>query len=128
MTVQRGGFSLIEVIIAMMILTVGILAMGASTGYVLNQVRASELRTDRGIAVRQAAEMLRAEPWNALLNGCGSTVAVETDDRYTVRYECPAVQGNLVRVHLISVGPGYTGPRVALGVTDTTVINIRRRF
>jgi prepilin-type N-terminal cleavage/methylation domain-containing protein len=128
MMAQRDGFSLIEVIVAMMILTVGILAMGASTGYVLNQVRASELRTDRVVAVRQAAEILRSEPWNSLLSGCGSAVDVDTGGRYTVTYQCPSVQGNLARVHLISVGPGYAAGRLTPIVEDTTVINIRRRL
>jgi prepilin-type N-terminal cleavage/methylation domain-containing protein len=127
MKAQRDGFSLVEVIIAMMILTVAILAMGASTGYVLTQVRSSELRTDRVAAVRQAAEVLRGEPWAALINGCGSAVDVDTGDRFTVTYECPQVRDRLARVHLISVGPGYAGRRFVIAAHDTTVINIRRR-
>jgi hypothetical protein len=46
------------------------MAMGASTGFILNQVRASELRTDRMIAVRQVTEQLRGTPWVNLTGEC----------------------------------------------------------
>jgi prepilin-type N-terminal cleavage/methylation domain-containing protein len=122
MNTMREGFTLIEVIIAMLILTVGILAMGASTGYVLNQIRGADLRDDRAHAVRHVAETLRGTP--AFDATCNTDVAV--NDRYTVRYECVADGSDPVRVVLISTGPGISGGRIQTALVDTTVVHIRR--
>jgi prepilin-type N-terminal cleavage/methylation domain-containing protein len=123
---QREGFSLIEVIVAMVILTVGILAMGASTGYVMTQVRAAQLRTDRMTAVHHVAERLREVDWDALDGACfGQTF---TADRYTVTCTVSRPPGsvNLKRVDLVSTGPGFRGGRVQPVVVDTTMIGIAR--
>jgi prepilin-type N-terminal cleavage/methylation domain-containing protein len=124
MKAMRDGFTLIEVMVAMMILTMGILAMGASTGFVLNQVRASEFRTDRAVAVRQATETLRATPEATLLAGCGSDLNLS--DRYTMHYECPQTLIRMIRLRLIVEGPGYESGRITGTTVDTLMINIRR--
>lgn len=124
MITARDGFSLIEVIVAMVILSVGLLAMGASTGYVLSQVKASELRSDRMIAVRQASEELRAIDFDDLGAACtGQTFNI---GRYSVTCSVQASQLNLARVQLISTGPGFANRRLTASVPDTTVINIAR--
>jgi len=120
----KDGFSLIEVIVAIVILSVGILAMGASTGYVLNQVKASELRSDRMIAVRQASEELRAIDFNDLGAACGNQSF--QIGRYAVTCSIQMAQPNLARVQLISTGPGFAQGRLSASVPDTTVINIAR--
>lgn len=123
---NREGFSLIEVIVAMVILAIGILSMGASTGYVLTQVRAAELRTDRMVAVRQVSETLRALSWDDLPFACsGSTF---TSGPFTVSCTIHAVPGaiDLRRVELISVGPGVQGRQVRTAIVDTTAIGIAR--
>jgi prepilin-type N-terminal cleavage/methylation domain-containing protein len=126
MNTSRDGFSLIEMIVAMLILTVGILAMGASTGYVLGQVRAAELRTDRMVAVRQVAEMVRSVDFDELADAC--TGPAFNAGRYSVSCEVHAPTGelHLRRVELISVGPGMAGRRVQQGMVDTTAISISR--
>jgi len=124
MTALKDGFSLIEVIIAMVILSVALLAMGASTGYVLNQVRASEMRSDRMIAVRQASEELRAIDFNDLGAACGGQPF--QIGRYAVTCSIQAAQLDLARVQLISTGPGFAQGRLNASVPDTTVINIAR--
>lgn len=120
---RREGFGLIEVIIAMMILTVGILAMGASTGYILNQVRASELRTDRMVVVTQAAEQLRGSTWGNLPTTCNGLES--PSDRFTVQCEFSA-SSNLARLSIISEGPAVVGGRVLPTARDTLVISIAR--
>lgn len=119
---ERNGFSLIEVIIAMLILSVAVLAMGASTGYIFAQVRGAELRTERTMAVRQAAERMRAVPWTTLSTECASFL-LEAGE-YTVTCEFGTGSANLARLQLISEGPAYTvggAPRA-----DTVVVPIAR--
>ncbi len=126
MTSQRAGFSLIEVIVAMLILTVGVLAMGGATGYILTQVRSAQLRTDRMTAVNQAAEQLRAIAWNDLESACaGDGFDVPP---YAVSCHVSQPQGvlHLKRIDLVSTGPGFRGGRVVQSLTDTMVIGIAR--
>lgn len=119
---NRGGFSLVEVIVALMILSVGVLAMGASTGYIMTQIRASELRMERMTAVRQAAETLRGEDWAALPTYC-STADFSTD-RYSVSCTVSQPASNLQRVQLVSVGPGYSEGRLVGSLPDTFAISL----
>ena len=123
---KRGGFSLVEVIVAMLILTVGILAMGASTSFILTQVRASQLRSERMAAVRDASESLRAVPWASLATDCASNTFEM--DRYTVQCSVlPQSSHTLQVLQLVSEGPGYQGMRIGAEVPDTFVISIARR-
>lgn len=119
---KRGGFSLVEVIVALMILSVGVLAMGASTGYIMTQIRASELRMERMTAVRQAAETLRGEDWNTLSNYCSS--ATFATQRYTVSCTVRQPASNLKRVQVVSLGPGYSGGRLVGSLPDTFAISL----
>jgi prepilin-type N-terminal cleavage/methylation domain-containing protein len=123
MKAPRDGFGLIEVIIAMLILTVGVLAMGASTGFILKQVRASELRTERMLNVRGAAERLHSVDWLTLPAVCQS--AVISTERYSVDCEV-TVAGNLARIRLISTGPGYVGGKLRTNAVETTMMSIAR--
>lgn len=119
---QQEGFSLIEVIISMLILSVAVLAMGASTGYIFAQVRGAELRTERTMAVQQAAERMRAMPWNTLSTECASLTMVQGE--YTVTCEFSTGSGNLARLQLISEGPEYTMGGATRA--DTVIVPIAR--
>jgi uncharacterized protein (TIGR02598 family) len=125
MSAHRDGFSLIEVIIAMIILSVGILAMGASTGYVLSQVRAAELRTERVNAVQHVAAQLRAVNWADLENACAHSYAV---DAYTVDCSVSVPPGaiHLKRVELVTTGRAYRAGRLITNAADTMLIAFAR--
>ena len=60
------GFSIVELLVALVVLTVGLLSMAATTGYVSTQVRAGDLRTERAAALQQVIENLRATPFDEL--------------------------------------------------------------
>jgi prepilin-type N-terminal cleavage/methylation domain-containing protein len=126
MSAKRQGFGLIEVIIAMLILSVGVLAMGASTGYILNQIRASELRTERMIIVRGAAERIQSMAWEDIVAGPCQQPLLATD-RYSVTCTV-TLMGSRAHVRLISSGPGFTGGRVQTTAVDTTMLSIARRI
>lgn len=121
MNTDQGGFGLMEVILAMLFITVGIMAMGASTVQVLALVTHSELTTERGVAVREASERLRATPWNALETACDtSTFASE---RFTVTCTTTRPQNQLKKVRLISIGPAYgTNGRLEEAAETTAIL------
>jgi prepilin-type N-terminal cleavage/methylation domain-containing protein len=119
----RQGFGLIEVIVAMIILAVGVLSMGASTGYILSQIRASELRTARMVAVQDVVEQLRGTGWEDLTTRCAGHTFEAGSYEVTCHTE---VFPNLARIQVISKGPAFRGGRVAHAVQDTMVISIAR--
>jgi Tfp pilus assembly protein PilV len=126
MSAQREGISLIEVIVAMLILSVGVLAMGASTGYVLSQVRAAELRTDRMTAVHQVAEQLRAVAWDDLESECSGQAVTALGFTVACSVSRPPGAFNLKRVDLVTTGPAFRRGGVVQNVTDTTTMGIAR--
>ncbi|MFN2316081.1 MAG: prepilin-type N-terminal cleavage/methylation domain-containing protein [Gemmatimonadales bacterium] len=121
----RSGFSLVEVIIAMLLLSVGVLAMGTSTGFILTQVRAAELRTERAVTVREAAERLRAVPWAQLDTDC-ETLPVFVSNEFSVECVYLGQRQNLRDLGLVSTGPGHDGQRLVPQVVDTLRITRSR--
>ena len=63
---NERGFSIVELMVALVILTVGLLSMAATTGYVATRVRAGDLRTERAAALQQVIENLKATPFSSL--------------------------------------------------------------
>ena len=121
---NRTGFSLVEVIVALMILSVGVLAMGASTGHVMAQIQEAELLTERMGAVREAAETLRGTAWTSLETVCQSTDSSFVTEHYTVGCSVLRPSSNLKLIELITVGPGFRSGRFTTTVADTFAISI----
>lgn len=120
MTTAREGFSLIEVVVSMLILSVGVLAMGGSTGYMLSQVRMAGFMTDRNVATREVSEQLRATEWSSLANTCNSNTFTVGD--YTVTCTVQQQGVHVQKVDIITVGPSYVSGQVVMEVPDTTAI------
>jgi prepilin-type N-terminal cleavage/methylation domain-containing protein len=119
----KSGFSLVEVIVAMMILSVGILAMGASTGHVMAQIQAAELRTERMGAIREAAEVLRGTAWGSLESTCSGTSGLGTE-HYKVSCSVLQPSRDLKLVQLVTVGPGFESGKFNSTVADTFAISV----
>jgi Tfp pilus assembly protein PilV len=120
-TTRRGGFSMVEVVIAIMVLSFGLLAMAASTGYVAAQLRSSVFDTQRNLARQRTVELLRSTVFqNVTTNTAGQTVG-----RYTVRWNVTNVSAMQRNVQIITVGPAYRAGRGSRAtVTDTSTITI----
>ena len=99
------GFSLVELMVALVILAVGMLALAATTGYLIVQVQVSNLRTQRATAVQQVVEELRATQFtdiNSLAKGSAETVG-----EFQVWWQVSNAGANLRRVTVYTEGPGY---------------------
>ena len=118
---KNGGFSLVEVIIAMVILSFGLLAMAASTGYVASQLRSSTFDTQRNMARQQVVEQLRSTIFANITSNTGGTAV----GRYTVRWVVTNVGSAQKDVRVITQGPAYRAGRGSrTTVTDTARITI----
>ncbi|MGQ0815925.1 MAG: type IV pilus modification PilV family protein [Gemmatimonadota bacterium] len=119
-TSARGGFSLVEIIAAIMILSFGLLAMAASTGYVSAQMRSSMFDTQRNLARQQVIEQLRGTIYTNLANPSSATIG-----NYTITWRVTAQNAELSQIELVTTGPAYRAGRGArTTVTDNATIQI----
>ncbi len=117
-----NGFSLVEVIVAMLVLSFGLLAMAASTGYISTQLRSTTWDTQRNLARQQVIEQLRSTVFtNVTTNTTGRTFG-----SYTVRWNVTNLSSSERRVQLITTGPAYrqVGGSPISTVVDTATIRI----
>lgn len=119
----EAGFTLVELLVAMLILVVGILAMAGSTGSIFTQLRVSKARTERLSAVQYSAAQLQAQGFNNIASSCSSWN--QTIGRYTVTCSSSSVNNNLLKLQLLSNGPKYDGTWQT-NVQDTFVVQIAR--
>ena len=62
----RAGFSLIEVMVAMVILTFGVLALASETGFFFTQIRVADADTDRNMAITRTIEEIRSQEFDSV--------------------------------------------------------------
>lgn len=123
---SRAGFSLIEVIVALMVLTVGLLGLAAGTGWMVRTVHFGELETARSTAFQSAVEALRAQPFDALSDGS------ETFGDFTVTWTLGSGGSTARNVEFVVVGPGRVAsegggmPSISQSVADTFNYQIRK--
>lgn len=120
---NANGFSLVEIVIAIIVLSVGMLAMAASTGYMTAEIRNSTFNTQRMMAREQIIEQLRATPFdNVASNATATTVG-----RYSMTWTVTFPTNNLKQVLVIASGPAYrTGRGPSTNVVDTVFISLSR--
>jgi type II secretion system protein I len=79
----RAGFTLVEVIVAMMIFTVGLLAMASTAGVVVKQMGDSNRMTVASAVARSRIEQLRLAPCTLGMTGSATTRGVTEAWRLT---------------------------------------------
>lgn len=121
---DRGGFSLVEVIVALIILTVGVLGMAATTMLVVRQTTLSEMTTERSAALQTVIERLRSEDYETLSSGA------DTVGRFDVNWSV-TTGVRTKQVEIVTVGPGLTSasgvPTLASAVADTFEYRVMER-
>lgn len=60
----RGGFTLVELVVALVVLTIGMMGLASAAGYATTQVRSSAIRTQRTAAIESVVEELRTRNSN----------------------------------------------------------------
>lgn len=123
---EKNGFSLVEVMVATMVITVGLLAMAASTGYVSAQLRSTTFDTRRTAATQQVVERLRASTYTSLPTAA-SPLSTTIGDYTLTAVADTFVMSNVAQVRVITAGPAYRqGMGSVTQVTDTIVFIIPR--
>lgn len=122
----RDGFTLVEVVIALVILAVGLLALASTSIFSTTQIRVADLKTEESLAVQQVAERLQALPFDSVktvAKGSGQTVGA-----YQLWWSVSNTGTNLRDVRIYTQGLGYkNGKGWSPTVQDTFAIQIARR-
>lgn len=119
-----GGFSMIEVIIAIVILTVGVLGLAGTTAYIVRQVTLADLMTERSAAFQTIVDRIQSLPYDSV--GSGSTTIGVFSATWSSVNSGP--QNKVVTI--ITVGPGLGGALVPTNdpvAVDTFVFRVLRR-
>lgn len=111
------GFSLLEVIIAITILSIGLLGMGTTMLYGVRSVTIADLASERAAARQAGIERLRAMPYDSLAVGQDS-VGI-----FAVAWGPLVTTSSSTRMRVITVGLGSSaGPNglsLSTQVADT---------
>lgn len=110
---NQAGFTIVEVIIAVVILAVGLLGMAGTTILVVQQTALSDMATDRSAALQTTIERLQALPYDNVVTGEDSVGA------YAVAWRVGT--GNRWKpVEIVTTGPG-SGPGEGFPVLSGSV-------
>lgn len=119
----RSGFTIVEVLIAIVILAVGMLALATTSIFATTQVRVADLKTEQSLAVQQMVEYLRSMPYDSLATRAEADA--EAVGSFEVWWTVDPQNGFLSRVYLFTEGPGYqNGIGWNPAVRDTFVVEI----
>lgn len=123
----RNGFSLIEVIIALVILTVGVLAMASATGYFFTQIQVSDASTDRTMAVQAAVEDLRARRYDSIASRAEAQAVTRAG--YKTWHTVGGTNTNLREITVYTRGRGYVPNQGwSQSVLDSFKVSIARNM
>jgi prepilin-type N-terminal cleavage/methylation domain-containing protein len=119
---RRGGFTMIEVVIAILLLTIGVLGLAGATGYLVQTVTLGDLMTERSAAFQTVIDRLQSLPYDNVTTG--STTVDVFDVSWGAVDDGP--QSKILTV--VTTGPGMSGspPRQHPAVADTFVFRILR--
>lgn len=109
----RGGFTLIEVVGAMVILSVGVLMVMASTQALSEQLKHSAARSVLSVEVNQRLDSLAGVPFDSLAAGSSRTDTLRIQGRIFLRtHRILQLTPVVKEVEVRGWAAGGTGPRL----------------
>jgi len=120
---RRGGFTIIEVIVAMIILTVGVLGLAGTTAYYVRQTTLADLMTERSTAFQTIVDRLQSQDYDSVTTGSDSV------GLYAVTWSTVNNGSQNKSVTIVTTGPGTRGapPRSDPQVVDSFTFRLLRR-
>jgi prepilin-type N-terminal cleavage/methylation domain-containing protein len=123
----RAGFSLVELVMALVVLSFGVLGLATTTLFVTRQLTLAEVTTARAIAIQSVMERIRSTPFDSI--GPGG----ETIGSVAVSWSVTASSTQTKSVRIVSVGPGQVPisasqsiSMLSSGVADTFTYKVLR--
>lgn len=123
-TRRDQGFTLVELVIAMIVLTVGVLGLAGTTAFVVRQVTLADLMTERAAAFQTTIDRIQSLPYDNVASGSDS-VGV-----FAVKWSSVDQGAQNKIVTILTAGPGLDRnsalPMLSANVVDTFVFRILR--
>ena len=119
-TLARDGFTIVELVIAVIILAVGVLGLAGTTALVVRQVTLADVNTERSAALQTVVERLRAANTTSLASTGSQTIG-----SYAVSWLVTDSSSMSKTVRVITIGPGLSKdtaavvPTLGSNVADT---------
>lgn len=101
----KRGFTLVEVVVALLILSVGLLALGATAGIATRMVAQGRRASRVAVLAARRVEMLRSGRCAAMRSG------TERHDRFKVTWTVSIAQGTTRSIRVVVVSPTSGGLR-----------------
>ena len=121
----NGGFTMVEVIAAIVILAVGVLGLAGTTAYVVRQVTLANVMTERAVGLQTVVEKVQAMPYDSVKTG------VDTVGKFMVTWSSATETAASKLVTIITTGPGVSSaggfPALGSNVADTFVYRVITR-
>lgn len=102
----EAGFGLVEALIAAVLLSVGLLAVGGIALYVVEQTRSSAIRTDQTMAGQQVLEATVNQPYADIGSGATDTTVTVGGRTYDVTRSVNSSGANMKEVQVQVSGAG----------------------
>ena len=96
----RGGFSLVELVMALIVLAFGVLGLATTTLLITRELTLAQATTVRTAALQSVIERIRATPYDSVNAGA------DTIGPTTVSWTTSATTAQSKSVSIVSVGPG----------------------
>lgn len=122
----RSGFSLVELVVAVIILAVGVLGLAGTTAFVVRQVAHADVVTERSAAFQTSIENIRATPYASIAPGS------RTVGSFNVTWAIVDSTIHTKTVSVVTAGPGLGRdteggmPRLMTNVYDTFTFLVLR--
>ena len=106
---HEGGFTIVEVLIAVMILTVGLLGLASTAGYVTRMIGQGNRYTEAATMASKQLELLRAGGCSTAANGSSANGRFTIS--WTVADSSTGSQRHATKVNLTVTSPTNSGTR-----------------
>ena len=105
----EAGFGLVEALIAAILLSVGLLAVGGIALYVAGQTRSAGIRTDQTMAGQQVLEATVNKAYADIGTGAADTTVTVGGRDYQITRSVTAMGGTMKEVEVVVSGAGNVG-------------------
>lgn len=120
----REGFTIVELLVSLLVLSVAVLALATALGYTILQLRSADARTERSMAVTQIQEELRSRDFSNVTTKAEANALTVGD--YDLWWDV-VTNGNVKRVTIYSKGPGVeTGGEWSWTARDSSSVALAR--
>ena len=126
-TRDEAGFSLVELVMAVVVLAFGVVGLATTTLFITRQLTLAEVTTARVTAIQSVMERIRTTPYDSICEGTDTMGAI------VVSWSEMAHMDQTKSVRIVTMGPGLVSmsggqstPMMSSTVADTVVYRMLR--